>query len=434
MATQTTALPSDAATTAKNATTEYWSQHLRSVLAPLLKAAGTYSASDQASHLEFLDQHIAPNLGPLPNEPHAKYTTPSSLVGSPVDPSINLTSSGQPKVRFDYDVIGPAERAGPDPFSEQLSREMLLGLASVVGADTRWLKCLMSALYLTPAETELALARMPPGIAVPPSSVGFDFDGPKRTLKAYIPGVRKAIATGQSSGDVILGALRSLDPLGPELAPGLDLVAEYLANCKNDAMLMLIGIDCVDPTKQKNARVKCYLHTSSNAFAVVRDVLTLGGRLNDETSLKRVEILHSIWPLLIDEPESAQSADETWAKPERIQRTGYSGIQYTIEITPGKAIPETKIYVPLFQYLGTSEAAEKNFESILKKLDHEWGHSGKYRETMKAIFGEVGEYGQTYASFSYTAQKGVYTTSYVAMPIKFDGAELAGNFGVRPEN
>jgi DMATS type aromatic prenyltransferase len=73
----------------------------------------------------------------------------------------------------------------------------------------------------------------------------------------------------------------------------------------------LVGIDCVDPKTRKDARVKCYIHTSGNSFAVVRDVLTLGGRLTDETSLKRVEILKTIWPMLINEPEGLNTADES---------------------------------------------------------------------------------------------------------------------------
>ncbi|PGH18128.1 hypothetical protein AJ79_00756 [Helicocarpus griseus UAMH5409] len=433
MVNETVLLPSEAITKphAENSATEYWSQHLRSLFAPLLKATGTYTESEQASHLQFLDEQIAPNLGPVPTE-KTKYTTPSSLVGSPIDPSLNLTSSGKVKVRFDFDVIEPAEPSADDPFSEKVSRELYHHLASIVGADTRWLDGLMSALYLSPSETETALAKMPPGIAIPPSSVGFDLDGPKRTLKAYIPGVRKAFATGRPSSEVIFDALRGLEPLGSELTPGLNIIAEYLANCKNDAMLPLVGIDCVDPTKHKDARVKCYLHTSSNTFAVVRDVLTLGGRLNDETTLKRVEALRSIWPLLLNEPEGENIADDNWSKPQRFSKTGYSGMQYTMEITPGKPIPDSKVYIPLFQYAETPEIAEKNFESILTKLGHEWGSSGKYRDAMKEVFG--GEfYGQTYATFTYTKERGAYMTSYFAKPIRFDEAGLPSKFGLRDE-
>lgn len=210
----------------KTAALEYWSQYLRSIFVPLLRAAGTYSPSDQASHLQFLDDYIAPNLGPLPTEQHSGYTTPSSLVCSPLDPSINLTSSGSAKVRFDYDVLRPLDRHGPDPFAEGVSKQMLHHLASVTGADTQWLDSLISSVYLSPSETEAARVKMPSHIAVPPSSIGFDLDGSKRTLKAYIPTVRKAIATGKPPTQVTLEALRALEPLGAELAPTLDILTE----------------------------------------------------------------------------------------------------------------------------------------------------------------------------------------------------------------
>lgn len=113
--------------------------------------------------------------------------------------------------------------------------------------------------------------------------------------------------------------------------------------------------------------------------------MTLGGRLNDEFSLKRVETLRFLWPILMSEPEGADIPDETWQKPARIPNSHYARLQYTIEMTPGKAVPETKVYVPTFQFAENAETVEKNFERILKELDHEWGHSGKYRETMETV-------------------------------------------------
>ncbi|OAT04279.1 TdiB protein [Blastomyces gilchristii SLH14081] len=370
---------------AKVTATRFWSHYLRSIMAPLFKSVGAYTESEQESHLQFMDEHIATNLGPLPNDPHSPYVVPAAIVGAPFDPSINLTSFGSGKVRFDYTVVEPIERPKEDPFSENLAREMLHKLASVVGADTRWMDSLMSSLYLSPAETDALLASMPPQLLCPPACIGMDFDGPKRTLKAYIPGIRKALATGQSSAELVLEAIRGLKPLGSELAPAADLLAEYLANCKHDIILLLAGIDCIDPTRHKNARVKCYLHSKANSFSVVRDVMTLGGRLNDEASLKRVDILRSIWPLLLNEPEDTKQIDDDWSKPERIKEKLYTGIRYTVEMTPGKKIPETKLYMPVFQYTETTDITEKNFENTLKKLNIEWGHNGKYGEVMEAV-------------------------------------------------
>lgn len=161
-------------------------------------------------------------------------------------------------------------------------------------------------------------------------------------------------------------------------------------------MLIFVGIDCVDPTTNKGARVKVYLHTSSNSFAVARDVMTLGGRLTDETSLKRVEVLRSIWPLLRNEqpgqgpdPDAITTAGkdeyDTWDKPERIAGTPFSGLQYNVELSPGKTGLETKCYVPLFQHNKDAEEADASMERVLKKLGHDWGSSGKYRETVKTV-------------------------------------------------
>lgn len=158
----------------------------------------------------------------------------------------------------------------------------------------------------------------------------------------------------------------------------------YLATSKNNDELVLIGIDCLDPTKHK-ARLKCYLHVNNLAFSSVRDTMTLGGRLNDELSLKRVETLRSLWPILMSQPEGEDIPDESWQKPARIPNSHYARLQYTIEFTPGKPIPDTKVYVPTFQFAESAETLEKNFERILKELDHEWGQSGKYRETMGAV-------------------------------------------------
>jgi DMATS type aromatic prenyltransferase len=169
----------------------------------------------------------------------------------------------------------------------------------------------------------------------------------------------------------------------------------YLANCKHDAMLIFVGIDCLDPTTNKGARVKVYLHTSSNSFAVARDVMTLGGRLTDETCLKRVEVLRSIWPLLRNEqpgqgPDSdattaeAQEAYDAWEKPERITGTPFSGLQFNVELSPGKAGLETKCYVPLFQHNANADEADASMEKVLKKLGHDWGN-GKYRDTVKTV-------------------------------------------------
>lgn len=232
MASQTATLSSQTVTeqpqkvVTKSPAAEYWAQHLDSFMAPLFKATGTYTEADQASHLKFLEEHIAPKLGPHAEAEHVPYSPPASLVGSPVDPSLNFTSNGKAKVRFDYDVIAPLDRSGPDPFAEELSRKEFHELAAVTGAYTKWADFLMDRFFLSPSETDIVREKMPPQLFAPPASVGIDFDGPTKTLKAYIPGVRKSMATGEPCNDIMVKAVRELEPMGSEFAPALELFAE----------------------------------------------------------------------------------------------------------------------------------------------------------------------------------------------------------------
>ncbi|KAK0614955.1 aromatic prenyltransferase [Bombardia bombarda] len=399
--------------------TAFWSRHLRSYMGPLLEKCGSYTPEEQASHLDFMDKHIAPCLGPMPSEPHGPYTAPSSLYGSPIDASLNFTSTGKPKLRFDFDFLTPIHRMGPDPFGEKTARELLRRVAATVGANTQWMEHLMDKFWLSPAETEVALSKIPAEMAIPPAMIGIEMDGPKISMKAYIPAMRKAIATGRSSTDIILEAVRAMDPFGPEFEYGLDILEDYIANSGATKTLVLAGVDCVDPTVNKDARIKCYMHTVDTTFGVAKDMMTLGGRLNDEISLQRVETLRQMWPLLLNEPDGSSISD-TWSKPERFSGTGYAGRVYTAEIRPGNQLPMTKVYVPVFQYADSSDVTEKNYEGVLKIIDNSWGHTQKYSEFMQSVFGR-GAYGQTYFTYSSSEKKGSYTTTYFAKPINNQG-------------
>ena len=203
---------------------QFWAEYLRSIMEPLLRLVGSYTPEEQTLHLRFLVDHVAPSLGPLPTEPRGQYTM--TYVDSPFEPSLNLTSAGKAKVRYEFEVVKPAGGDdGPDPFGERRAREVLPLLAKACGADTKWLNSLMDAFFLTPAETDLLRGKLPS--FMPCSMMAFDLDATKTMMKVYIPGIRKAIASGSSSTNAfILNAVRKLEPFGEKLGPGLDIVAE----------------------------------------------------------------------------------------------------------------------------------------------------------------------------------------------------------------
>ncbi|KZL84014.1 hypothetical protein CI238_04961 [Colletotrichum incanum] len=397
---------SDMATGSQKAT-EYWSKYFRAVLKPLFESVGGYTASEQESQIQFLNEHVAPVLGPVPSEPFDAFNMPYNC--SPLETSINFTTKGVPKARVWMNLGKPLDQTRFLPGVAEKDKEVLQNIARATGADTRWMDCLMKALFLTPAQMEAVRARNGP--VWPFSLFCFDFDGADRTMRAYFPAVPRG---GRTRTEVCLDAIEKLEPAGEKLKPALDHVLGYLGNNKYEAALHMLGVDLVDPEK---ARLKVYLDVNSNSWNAARDVMTLGGRLNDEVTLKGVEILRSIWPLLRDEPENT---DDDWSKPPVIPSVSFPGQQYSIEITAGSSIPEIKIYAPLMQFTKTTQRAEQNMYKILQKLNHPWGSNGKLETAMKAMCGEEMVRGLGVVTFSYSEKKGAYTTFYFSPLTNYD--------------
>lgn len=204
---------------------EYWTDYVNAGMVPLFQATGTYTPEQQAAHLKFIADNVINKgvFGPLPSEPHPQYTMP--YIGAPMEFSLNLTASGKAKGRIGLEVVGPHDRTtGPDPFAEQLSRTTLARIAKEIGADMRWSESLMDSMWLTPEETEAVRNSIPD--FVPSTMLAFDFDGNSKSMKTYFPSLRKAMATGKTSTELILGALRKFQPLGDLLAPNIDILDE----------------------------------------------------------------------------------------------------------------------------------------------------------------------------------------------------------------
>lgn len=114
--------------------------------------------------------------------------------------------------------------------------------------------------------------------------------------------------------------------------------------------------------------------------------MTLGGRLRDEQTVESLEILRSIYPLLRDEawgPEAQR--DDAWSKPDRIPGTAFSGLTISVELSPGRKIPEMKLYVPIFQYASSTARGLRNYQKVLEKLGLDWGRNGKFEESMRIM-------------------------------------------------
>jgi dimethylallyldiphosphate transferase len=200
----------------------------------------------------------------------------------------------------------------------------------------------------------------------------------------------------------------------------------------------MLSIDLPSDAELDRARFKIYVHTTSNSFQTVRQCMTLGGRRQDEVTLKGLEILRSIWHLLLQEKEEV--ADD-YEHPIHDPSALAAKLFFCLDITPGQDLPEVKLHMPVFGYVKSEEEALQNFEKILHTCNQRWAEGGKYRDmfettlyvlpccwpgvvmTMLTLFshcsGDLKEersvFVHNYMSFQYR-ETGVYQTIYMSVP------------------
>ncbi|KAJ5017935.1 Indole diterpene prenyltransferase ltmF [Colletotrichum sp. SAR 10_99] len=390
---------------------DFWAIRCAETLDGLMKAAGSYTPAQRAAHLQLVSELVIPSLGPHPTSAPIKPLLTAD--GSPFEPSWNITDSGASSIRFSFEPLGRHGGTENDPFAQKMIPALLPALRSFGDqVDTRWFEQFASALFLNEAETKLALERLGPGHRAPTAFLAFDLDGGKAVFKTYFFPVLKHIATGASTEIVTFDAIRSLSPGGERLKPAADVTEEYFKNCPFPIPVEMIALDCIDPAA--GARVKVYARTSSNAFNVVRQVVTLGGQINDEATLKGLEEMRSMWHLLHNEPEPY--GDDFDKKP-KVWDILHKGICYGFELKPGSKWPEVKSYVPLWQYADNDAVIAANLAKAFKSRG--WPVAESYESDLPKCFPRSDLNRATgthsYISFAFSEKKGAYLTIYYSI-------------------
>lgn len=369
----------------------FWDDYCKRYIDPLLDA-GHYSETERASHRDFIRKYVIPAIGPRPRPSVAKPRMAIAPHGGPSDPSINFTSK-KALARFGFAVNGPLSFTAEDPLGVQTSYEALVRFAEDEdsGVDLRWLDCLM-ALYPNPDEINVAAdsslyKNYSRRVAL---AAGVDFDGSRRNLKVYLSPFIKHAMTGKSENEIVFDAIKNLEPGGPALRPAVNLLEDYLSTRTGDFYLgnQFIGIDCADPSK---ARIKLYMATDTARLDFIRTAMTLSGRLNDEYTVKGMEILRDVWHLLLGEPEGI-SAD--WNKPPNKLDNALPGVFVSYEIRAGVELPDVKVYVPMWLYHKSDEAVVHNLDQIFTRLrDREvmgrWAWDGGIGEDYPQFFNKA---------------------------------------------
>ncbi|KAH7629766.1 tryptophan dimethylallyltransferase-domain-containing protein [Sordaria sp. MPI-SDFR-AT-0083] len=425
----------------------YWWTACAPSLTSLLRHSNSYTPTQQSLHLTWFRNNVIPNLGPRPSSSY-RLRSPLNYEGSPYRPTWNFcsappgSSSSSPKVkgtlRFSFEPIPATGTSEEDPTNQEGYRRLfplLAGECHGVGgvetkADLTWYNEVKEHMYLLNQERAVLKERLVPG-QLPPehAAIAIACSREKRVLKPYFFAGPTSLVTGFSPHQVLFSALRAIRTRREELKPAIKLVESYVSSRASTMTPSCFGIDAVSPFPSSDqqggaaaaARVKLYTLVPSNAFSVMRDAMTMGGRLASPESLRGVALLKWIYHLLRGDRSRVSEATYHVSKPCRYEtrKNSYWMGFTSYEMQPGREDPDVKVYLPLMQFFETEEAVVAALETVWRVLG--WGEElgkGGYREAVREAFPHVdfkkAPGTHTWVSFSYSDRSGPYMTVYLA--------------------
>ncbi|KAG6353561.1 hypothetical protein INS49_005523 [Diaporthe citri] len=350
---------------------------------------------------------------------------------APVEFSVNYVSTREEGVmRFQMEpltaVSGP-HTVADDPSGKKAVASMLSSFEQVLDVDLKWAWQLLDKFMVTsPDEVsrlrEAEKTSLPPPLDLyqrtPQFNFAFDLSPDGKSMKAYFLPLAKSLATGKSALDHCLDAVRSLDPHGEGLSAVAHLLHEFLTvSCPGRMSCDYLGIDSTAP---ENSRVKLYVSSQQhNSFDFVKNVFTLGGRASDQTTLRGVEFLQSIWHLLVN-GEAGKLLDHSDRPPKQLPF--FLGCLYfSFEWRTGDRLPLVKIYIPQWQYAQSDRRIADNISNALRKLGRN-NAADEYLTRIKKTFPradldtDVSVHNQV--SYAYNDTTGAYLTVYYSVNSK----------------
>lgn len=412
-----------------NCAPEYFWRYCKPVLSGLLDLAGGYSAAEKDSHLRFFHENCAQLLGPDPTGDRLM----EQLI--PVEMSVNISGDREKGiVRFQMEprsvTLGPhTSPTGDDPYGRKAVGALLDYFEHVIpGLDFKWSRELVDKFMVyEPVEVARLVAAEKTSLPVPIDvyqrcpqfNYAVDMMGGKRNMKIYSIPLAKSLAAERPAMDICFAAIRSLEPYGPELGPAADALQEFLQKrCPGPMSCDYIAVDATDP---KKSRVKLYISSNElNSFDFIRSVYTLGGIAMDETRLRGLEVLRSIWPLLLGVEEEKFS--DSSSRPVKQLPFFLGCLYFGFEWRAGDDLPQVKLYLPLWQYHKTDRQIASAIEAVLGKLGRQEmsvAYSQHVAKTFAKADWDAGVSFHNQVSFAYSADTGPYLSIY---------------YGLKPEN
>lgn len=319
---------------------ESWWRDTGPLFGRFLKGAG-YDVHTQYQYLVFFIKNILPSLGPYP----ARWRSTITPTGLPIEYSLNFQKNSRPLLRIGFEPLSRFSGTAQDPYNKIATADLLNQLAKVQlhDFDTQLFNHFMNDFDLSRAETETLQKQG--GIngkstVRSQTAFGFDLKGGRVSIKGYAFAGLKNRATGIPVGQLISDSVRKLEPQ-MHCWDSFSILNDYMEKSDGWNEYSFVSWDCVDIER---SRLKLYGVHNAVTWEKVKEMWTLGGRIEDDATIKAgLELLQHMWALLrIDEGN-------------RDYKGGFAAdnggktlpIIWNYEINKGSPHPAPKFYFPV---------------------------------------------------------------------------------------
>lgn len=386
----------------------YWWDVTGKILQTLLSRAG-YSAQRQHDILLFYGQ-VVQSLGSRPTADRPSNGWQSFMTDdfSPLEFSWhwgNAKTNVSPTIRLSIEAIGDQAGTPADPWNQKASIDLLDRLRpDVLAIDLQWYKHL--ARNITPVETKDVSSTCYEHREHRSSIfLAFEFIDQRPRVKAYMLPLVKAIQTSQTTSTVVQEALASLAQEYQAL-PALYKLLEFLETTSKNHRLqpMIVGVDCVEPSK---SRIKVYVRSPDTSYASVAAIM---GMFDDGCSTQNgLKELRHLWQLVLGLKDNFNPEDDL---PFKAHCT--SGVLYYFEVHAGSWNIKPKVYIPVKHYGCNDEDIAQGLRAFLvsRKGTGEQPNVENYLQALRDIC--------TYRSLR--CQSGLQT--YISCAIQDDSLDI----------
>ncbi|RAL08587.1 brevianamide F reverse prenyltransferase [Aspergillus homomorphus CBS 101889] len=398
----------------ENDQVEWW-QDTGRLCGRFLQVAG-YSPQLQDYYLGFTNTTLIPALGPHPQEWRSVITRS----GLAIEYSLNFQENTNPMLRIGFEPISYLAKTDKDPFNKVAHAELCNQLAQMglKGFDSTLFHHFAKDFLLSDHQADNFPAdRIGPDTVRSQAAFGFDFKDGKIGVKGYVFPRLKALSSGIPVGQLIMDSVRKVEHQMQCSGPAVSLLNAYMEENGGYNEYTFLSWDFVTPAQ---SRLKFYGVHNDVTMRKVAEMWTLDGRLLDETTLKGLVLIERLWRLL-KIGEGVREYEGTWDDGVKsTDKDVATPIVWNYEIRQGCDQPIPKLYFPVHgeNDLLVAQAISEFFRSI------GWiDRAEKYVDELRFLYPEediaTTSRLQSWISFAYTKQTGVYMSVYYHSTISY---------------